>query len=70
MLLFFAPLRFNFVEVLRKSDIRVMPIHSFYLFPFTSYLMELGSINKDLVQRLKIESKLGLLSNKFAKFEG
>ena len=69
MLLFFAPSRFNFVEVLRESDIRVMPIYPFYLLPFTSYLIEFGSINKDLVQRLKIESKLGLVSNKFAKFE-
>ena len=48
MLLFFAPSRFNFVEVLRESDIRVMPIYPFYLFPFTSYLIELSSINADL----------------------
>jgi len=39
---------FNFVEVLRGSDIRVMPIYPFYLFPFTFYLIEPSSINGDL----------------------
>ena len=57
MLLFFVPSRFNFVEVLRESDIRVMPIHSFYLLPFTFYLIEPSSINADLPVAASNQSK-------------
>ncbi len=46
-LLFFASSRFNFVEELRESDIRVMSIHLFYLllYRITFYRLELNSIN-------------------------
>ena len=48
MLLSFAPSHFNFVEALRGSDIRVMPIYPSYLLPFTSYLIGRSPINGDL----------------------
>ncbi len=57
MLLFFASSRFNFVEVLRESAIRGVPILTFYLLPFTFYLIEPSSINRDLPVATSNQSK-------------